>query len=61
MVSGAVHQPWHRDFPMPDVTRERRRLNSLAVPRRPRLRGVSVICRQVTVPHRLVIRESADA
>jgi hypothetical protein len=27
---GAVHQPWHRDFPMPDVTRDRRRLNSLA-------------------------------
>ncbi|SCK53400.1 Ectoine hydroxylase-related dioxygenase, phytanoyl-CoA dioxygenase (PhyH) family [Streptomyces sp. WMMB 714] len=28
--AGAVNQPWHRDFPMPDVTRERRRLNSLA-------------------------------
>jgi hypothetical protein len=28
--AGAVGQPWHRDFPMPDVTRARRRLNSLA-------------------------------
>lgn len=27
---GAVHQPWHRDFPMPEITRTRRRLNSLA-------------------------------
>ncbi len=28
--AGAVHQPWHRDFPMPQVTRTGRRLNSLA-------------------------------
>jgi len=28
--AGAVNQPWHRDFPMPPVTREQRRLNSLA-------------------------------
>nr|WP_255643568.1 phytanoyl-CoA dioxygenase family protein [Actinoplanes polyasparticus] len=28
--AGAVNQPWHRDFPMPTVTREKRRLNSLA-------------------------------
>jgi len=28
--AGAVNQPWHRDFPMPDVTREQRQLNSLA-------------------------------
>ncbi|WP_433041444.1 phytanoyl-CoA dioxygenase family protein [Dactylosporangium sp. CS-033363] len=27
---GAVDQPWHRDFPMPPVTRETGRLNSLA-------------------------------
>jgi hypothetical protein len=27
---GAVNQPWHRDFPMPEVTRTRRRLDSLA-------------------------------
>jgi hypothetical protein len=28
---GAVNQPWHRDFPMPEVTRTERTLNSLAV------------------------------
>jgi hypothetical protein len=27
---GAVNQPWHRDFPMPEVTRTERRLDSLA-------------------------------
>jgi hypothetical protein len=27
---GAQNQPWHRDFPAPDVTRLQRRLNSLA-------------------------------
>jgi ectoine hydroxylase-related dioxygenase (phytanoyl-CoA dioxygenase family) len=27
---GAVGQPWHRDFPMPELTRTRRHLNSLA-------------------------------
>jgi hypothetical protein len=27
---GAVHQPWHRDFPAPPQTLEGRRLNSLA-------------------------------
>jgi hypothetical protein len=27
---GAVNQPWHRDFPMPEVTRVEGRLNSLA-------------------------------
>ncbi|WP_433603937.1 phytanoyl-CoA dioxygenase family protein [Dactylosporangium sp. CA-139114] len=27
---GAVDQPWHRDFPMPPVTRDTGRLNSLA-------------------------------
>jgi hypothetical protein len=27
---GAEYQPWHRDFPMHDVTRAQRRLNSLA-------------------------------
>ena len=27
---GAADQPWHRDFAVPDVTREQRRLNSLA-------------------------------
>lgn len=27
---GAANQPWHRDFPMPPITRERRRLDSLA-------------------------------
>ena len=27
---GAVHQPWHRDFPAPEETRTGRRLNSLA-------------------------------
>ena len=27
---GAVHQPWHRDFPSPDETLSGRRLNSLA-------------------------------
>jgi hypothetical protein len=29
-LPGAVDQPWHRDFPMPDVTRREGRLNSLA-------------------------------
>jgi ectoine hydroxylase-related dioxygenase (phytanoyl-CoA dioxygenase family) len=29
--AGAVDQPWHRDFPMPDVTRRTRQLTSLAV------------------------------
>lgn len=28
--AGAVNQPWHRDFPMPEVTRTEGRLNSLA-------------------------------
>jgi hypothetical protein len=28
--AGAVNQPWHRDFPMPEATRTQRRLNSLA-------------------------------
>jgi hypothetical protein len=28
--AGAVNQPWHRDFPMPPVTREQGTLNSLA-------------------------------
>lgn len=28
--AGAVNQPWHRDFPMPAVTRDERRLDSLA-------------------------------
>jgi hypothetical protein len=28
---GAQDQPWHRDFPMPDVTRERGVLDSLAI------------------------------
>jgi hypothetical protein len=27
---GAADQPWHRDFPMPEITRTRRRLDSLA-------------------------------
>jgi hypothetical protein len=29
-LAGAVDQPWHRDFPMPDATRQHRRLTSLA-------------------------------
>ena len=29
-LAGAVNQPWHRDFPMPETTRTDRRLNSLA-------------------------------
>jgi ectoine hydroxylase-related dioxygenase (phytanoyl-CoA dioxygenase family) len=29
-LAGAVNQPWHRDFPMPAVTRTEHRLNSLA-------------------------------
>jgi hypothetical protein len=29
-LAGAVNQPWHRDFPMPEVTRSAGRLNSLA-------------------------------
>src|SRR3954469_25975344 len=28
--AGAVHQPWHRDFPMPEVTKKQGVLNSLA-------------------------------
>jgi hypothetical protein len=28
--AGAVAQPWHRDFPMPEITRTQRRLDSLA-------------------------------
>ncbi len=28
--AGAVDQPWHRDFPMPEVTRRERTLDSLA-------------------------------
>lgn len=28
--AGAINQPWHRDFPMPEVTRTEGRLNSLA-------------------------------
>jgi ectoine hydroxylase-related dioxygenase (phytanoyl-CoA dioxygenase family) len=28
--AGAMNQPWHRDFPMPDETRNDRRLTSLA-------------------------------
>jgi Phytanoyl-CoA dioxygenase (PhyH) len=28
--AGAVNQPWHRDFPIPEVTRTQRRLDSLA-------------------------------
>jgi hypothetical protein len=28
---GAVNQPWHRDFPIPEVTKHERRLNSLAI------------------------------
>jgi ectoine hydroxylase-related dioxygenase (phytanoyl-CoA dioxygenase family) len=28
--AGAVHQPWHRDFPMPAETRDEHRLTSLA-------------------------------
>jgi hypothetical protein len=29
-LAGAVNQPWHRDFPMPDETRVEQRLTSLA-------------------------------
>ncbi|MFI2641914.1 phytanoyl-CoA dioxygenase family protein [Streptomyces sp. NPDC018610] len=29
-LEGAVDQPWHRDFPMPEETRRERRLTSLA-------------------------------
>ncbi len=29
-LPGALNQPWHRDFPMPDETRAERRLSSLA-------------------------------
>ncbi len=29
-LAGAVNQPWHRDYAMPDETREHRRLTSLA-------------------------------
>ncbi|MFJ8825198.1 phytanoyl-CoA dioxygenase family protein [Streptomyces sp. NPDC102467] len=29
-LEGAVNQPWHRDFPLPDETRTERRLTSLA-------------------------------
>jgi ectoine hydroxylase-related dioxygenase (phytanoyl-CoA dioxygenase family) len=28
--AGAVNQPWHRDFPIPEVTRKKGRLDSLA-------------------------------
>ena len=28
---GAMNQPWHRDFPSPEVTREQKVLNSLAI------------------------------
>lgn len=28
---GAMNQPWHRDFPMPAVTRDQHRLDSLAI------------------------------
>lgn len=30
-LAGAVNQPWHRDFPTPDETRDDRTLNSLAI------------------------------
>ncbi|MCT2582108.1 phytanoyl-CoA dioxygenase family protein [Actinophytocola gossypii] len=30
-LPGAVDQPWHRDFPMPDVTRDTGTLDSLAI------------------------------
>ena len=30
-LPGAVDQPWHRDFPMPEHTRRHRRLTSIAV------------------------------
>ncbi len=30
-LPGAVNQPWHRDFPLPDATRNERRLTSIAV------------------------------
>ncbi|WP_127125285.1 phytanoyl-CoA dioxygenase family protein [Georgenia sp. SYP-B2076] len=30
-LPGAINQPWHRDFPIPDVTRRERRLTSIAV------------------------------
>ncbi|MFE8954410.1 phytanoyl-CoA dioxygenase family protein [Streptomyces althioticus] len=30
LLEGAVNQPWHRDFPMPEETRTERRLTSLA-------------------------------
>ncbi|KQZ18721.1 phytanoyl-CoA dioxygenase family protein [Streptomyces clavifer] len=30
-LEGAVNQPWHRDFPIPEETRRERRLTSLAV------------------------------
>lgn len=29
-LPGAMYQPWHRDFPMPELTRAEHRLNSLA-------------------------------
>jgi ectoine hydroxylase-related dioxygenase (phytanoyl-CoA dioxygenase family) len=29
-LPGAVYQPWHRDFPIPEITRREGRLNSLA-------------------------------
>ena len=28
---GAVNQPWHRDFPSPEITREQKVINSLAI------------------------------
>ncbi|MFH5821248.1 phytanoyl-CoA dioxygenase family protein [Georgenia sp. AZ-5] len=30
-LPGALNQPWHRDFPMPEYTRRHRRLTSIAV------------------------------
>ncbi|MFC4554561.1 phytanoyl-CoA dioxygenase family protein [Georgenia faecalis] len=30
-LPGAINQPWHRDFPMPEITRRERRLTSIAV------------------------------
>jgi ectoine hydroxylase-related dioxygenase (phytanoyl-CoA dioxygenase family) len=30
-LPGAMYQPWHRDFPMPEVTRAQHVLNSLAI------------------------------
>ena len=30
-LAGAVDQPWHRDFPMPPITKTERKLDSLAI------------------------------